>query len=225
MKIQLISDSHNMHGQIEIDQSIDMVIFCGDESNLKNPYLNEQEFLNFYEWYKSLNVQYKLFVAGNHSTYIFNNEREARKLFEDAGIIYLNKDEVTIEGIKFYGDPTTPSFGDWVFMSKREKMKKHWDLIPDDVNVLITHGPPKYMLDLSFKKTGELEFCGCSNLRKRIRALKYLKLSVFGHIHNNYEVENAGIKIVDGVTFVNASMVKDGAFNKGLINNGQIVEL
>jgi len=70
-------------------------------------------------------------------------------------------------------------------------------MIPDDVNVLITHGPPSGILDLN----DDDEYCGCVNLLHRIKELTKLKCHVFGHIHNEY-----GTKEKYGIKFVNASL-------------------
>jgi len=50
---------------------------------------------------------------------------------------------INIEGIKIYGSPWQPSYHDWAFNLERgEAIRKKWDLIPGDTDVLITHGPP-----------------------------------------------------------------------------------
>jgi Icc-related predicted phosphoesterase len=36
-------------------------------------------------------------------------------------------------------------FYNWAFNRPEDKLVKHWQAIPDDVNVLITHSPP-YMI-------------------------------------------------------------------------------
>jgi len=48
----------------------------------------------------------------------------------------------TIEDLKFWGSPVQPEFFNWAFNRERgEDICKHWDLIPDDTDILITHGP------------------------------------------------------------------------------------
>jgi len=56
---------------------------------------------------------------------------------------YLEDSSVTIEGYKIHGSPWTPEFCGWAFMLENEKdMLKKWKMIPDDTDILITHGPP-----------------------------------------------------------------------------------
>jgi Icc-related predicted phosphoesterase len=173
-------------------------------------------------------VQYKIYVAGNHDTSIEHNLVTARD-FEDKGIIYLENDSITIDGIKFWGSPHTPTFGNWAFMKQRAKLDRVWQSIPDDTHVIIVHGPPKSIRDLSFNPSGELEFCGCSALMKRCLALKdTLKLVAFGHIHNMSGVEtNQGVSqySITPTIFSNGACVYDGRFRQGLTSFGNIIEL
>lgn len=230
MRILHISDTHQFHQQMPINrfEGIDIVIHSGDCSNVYNPVLNSIEVTGFIAWYRTVPVKYKIYVAGNHDTSI-ERRMITHKNFEEAGIIYLENEDITIDGIKFYGSPYTPTFGNWAFMKAREKINRVWEAIPDDTDVLIVHGPPKGVRDLSYDREGNLEFCGCSALMKRCWALKdTLKLVVFGHIHNMDGVEtNQGISHYSRTptVFSNAACVHDGRFDKGLTSFGNIIEL
>ncbi len=69
-------------------------------------------------------------------------------------------------------------------------------MIPEDADVLITHGPPHEILDL----TPNGDSAGCEELRKTIEKLR-LKAHIFGHIHSGYgTIEKFGVK------FINASI-------------------
>jgi Icc-related predicted phosphoesterase len=110
-------------------------------------------------------------------------------------------------------------------MKARDKIYKVWDSIPDDTDIVIVHGPPKGILDLSYNRNNQLEFCGCSALAKRIRKIQP-KLCLFGHIHNCEDIINAGYtKHSDYNTiYSNGSVVTDGKFGK-LSSNGNIFEI
>ena len=186
MKILHISDTHGFHGMFPEDrfQGIDVVVHSGDCSNYRDPYRNSNEVLDFIEWYKNVPVKHKIYVAGNHDTSI-----ERRLVtpghFAEAGIIYLENAGTTIDGVKFWGSPITPTFCDWAFMKARAKTHAVWQQIPEDTDVLIVHGPPKGVRDLSFDRQGNLEMCGDTSLMKRCWALKdTLKLVCFGHIQD-----------------------------------------
>lgn len=225
VKIWHISDTHSFHGLLKVPNDIDVILHSGDASNYKDPYKNEQEMLDFIEWYGSLDTAFKIYVAGNHDTSV-EKKFITRKTFEDKGIIYLENESVEILGINIFGSPITPTFGQWSFMKSRNKMHQIWDNIPPDTNIIVTHGPPKGKLDLSIDHYGNLEFCGCNNLRKRVLELQNLQLITYGHIHNCEGIINAGIikESVNDIIYSNGSVVTDGKFGK-LSSNGNIIEL
>jgi len=222
IKVLHISDTHTYHGLLSIPDDIDMIIFSGDESNPKNPYLNEQEARNFLCWYQSLNIKYKIFIAGNHSTAI-EKGLLTKEYIESLGIIYLENSSIEIEGINIYGSPITPTFGEWSYMMKRSKLHDVWSLIPGNTHILVVHGPPKGVLDLSYDMYGKLEFCGCLSLKKRINIIKPI-LVCFGHIHNNEDIINTGVLIRDNITYSNAAAVKDGKFGR-IEHNGNLFNI
>lgn len=116
------------------------------------------------------------------------------------GVVYLNDSSVEIEGIKIWGSPITPWFNDWAFNRDRgSEIKKHWDLIPDDIDILVTHGPPFGILDETVygKRTG------CEELLLRVYQVKP-KYHIFGHIHKDYGSFTKG-----EITFINASVLDD----------------
>jgi hypothetical protein len=57
--------------------------------------------------------------------------------------IYLENEFTIVHGYKIYGSPLTPEFCGWAFMYQTdEEAKKNWEKVPDDVDILVTHGPP-----------------------------------------------------------------------------------
>jgi len=164
-------------------------------------------------------------VAFTGNSYIAKHIKEFRELCKQKNIIYLENEGIEIEGLKFWGSPYSPTFGNWYFMKSRDKMWKLWDNIPQDTDVLITHTPPKNCLDLSYNKKHELEFCGCSNLLKAVFRIKP-KLHLYGHIHSMNGVINAGVMKLSNLhtIFSNGSVVTDGKFGT-LSSNGNIIEL
>jgi Icc-related predicted phosphoesterase len=219
MKIWHISDAHGYHNLLTIPEA-DMVVFSGDCSNYFDSARNAVEVGEFTEWFSALPIKHRLLVAGNHDTSI---ERRliTKQDFEQMGIIYLENEAVTIEGINFYGTPITPQFNQWAFMRARHKMDVVWNAVPEDTDVLISHGPPKGILDLTESMQHKLEQVGCKNMANRIEKLN-LKYVLFGHIHDCEGCKNGGVMIRDGVTYSNGSVVKDGHFGF-LTSNGNIL--
>jgi len=223
MKIWHISDTHTYHDLLKVPRAIDMVIHSGDCSNPRDPYSNESEVREFIDWYKELSPKYKIYVAGNHDSSI-EKKLVTKKDFEDNGIIYLENDYVTIEGIKIFGSPYTPNFGNWSFMRDRNKLDRFWhSAIHDDTDIVVTHGPPKGILDKSENRDRQLECCGDKSLLNKLLEVQPA-YHLFGHIHNSGDIINAGLQKLSicDTFFSNGSVVTDRKFGK-LSSNGNIL--
>jgi len=202
-----------------------MVIFSGDCSNPRDPYNNEPEVRNFIDWFSELPIKHKIFVAGNHDSSI-EKGLVTKADFDVEAIHYLENTHITIEGIKIFGSPYTPQFGQWSFMKERHKLDRIWDkAIDDDSDIIVVHGPPKGMLDLSYDRRGNLENCGDRSLWNKVQIVKPT-LMLFGHIHDNKDIINAGTRTVRGLDtiFSNGSVVTDGKFGR-LSSNGNILDI
>ena len=225
MKIWHISDTHTFHELLEVPEGIDMVIFSGDCSNPRDPYNNEPEVRRFIDWFSTLPIEYKIFVAGNHDTSI-EKKLVTNQDFLSNGIIYLENEHIIIEGIKIFGSPYTPQFGQWSFMKARHKLDALWqNAIDDDADIIVVHGPPKGCLDLSYDRSGNLGFCGDKSLLNRVLQV-IPKLMLFGHIHNCEDIINAGTlqRSYLQTIFSNGSVVTDNEFGR-LSSNGNIFEI
>jgi Icc-related predicted phosphoesterase len=199
-EIVSISDTHTQHealtdylNLIYTRNNETIIVHSGDISYRgKLP-----EVLNFFRWFSNLPFSHKIMISGNHD-FIFEKQGLLIKDIlksEFPNIIYLQDSGVEIKGLKFWGSPVTPRFFDWAF-NRDEDIQNHWDLIPEDTDVLITHGPPYGILD----QTHSGLRVGCPRLIKKIKELKNLKLHIFGHIH-----EASGTETFDSVQFINAS--------------------
>jgi len=225
MRIWHISDTHTYHNLLEVPTDIDMVIFSGDCSNPRDPYNNEPEVRAFIDWYSVLPIKHKIFVAGNHDTSI-EKGLVTKEDFSKNGIHYLENTSVEIEGLKIFGSPHTPLFGNWAFMKARHKLDRVWDsAIPDDSYIVVVHGPPKGILDLSFNRRSGIERCGDKSLLNRVKEVNP-KLCLFGHIHNCEDITNQGTMKLSNLDtiFSNGSVMKDDRFGL-LTSNGNILEI
>lgn len=198
MRIVCISDTHNCNEQVAVPDG-DLLIHSGDATVNGTPH----EIKLYNRWFASLPHPLKIFVAGNHDELFEQRPDDAQALL-DLGVIYLQDSAVELEGLKIYGSPWQPRFYDWAFnLMRGAELAEKWAMIPDDVDVLITHGPPNGILDL-VPRQGWDENTGCEELRKRVEAIAEsgrIKLHVFGHIHCGY-----GVHEEFGVRFVNASI-------------------
>lgn len=202
MKLTFISDTHSMLQNKEYREDLTrrlsggpIIVHSGDMSSRGTAL----EILDFLEWYSSLPYDNKVLVAGNHD-FLFEVDPTAADDLLKAypSITYLNDSEATIEGIRFWGSPVTPYFNNWAFNRNPEEIRKHWDLIPEGIDVLVTHGPPAGILDKVELAWDEL---GCPSLKGAVSRVKP-KIHVFGHIH-----EGRGIRVVDEVTYINAAVL------------------
>jgi len=226
MKIWHISDTHTYHGLLDIPKDVDMVIHSGDCSNPQEIVKSHSEILDFINWFSMLPIKYKVFVAGNHDVAIERNWI-TRDHFIEKDIVYLQNESITLDGVNIWGSPYTPSFGSgWAFNRKRDKLHDLWATIPDDTSIVISHGPPMGILDLSYSAYGnKLENCGCTAFKKRILQLQP-ELCLFGHIHNCEDLINAGTTKLSAykTIYSNGSVVTDGKFGR-LSSNGNILEI
>lgn len=225
-KIKHISDTHGYHSLLEIEDDIDIIIHSGDFSNFRDFYKNEPEARDFLNWYANVPVKHKVLIAGNHDAYPATFNKAFRSICKELNIIYLENKDVEIEGLVIWGSPITPSYGDWHFMKDRAKMDAFYKNIPSEADIVVTHGPPKGILDLSYSPVGTLEFCGCKSLRNHILNRVKPKLHLFGHIHNCDDILNQGTMQINGceTIFSNGSVVTDRKFGY-LSSNGNTFEL
>jgi Icc-related predicted phosphoesterase len=153
----------------------DVLVHAGDITNVGGL----RDVIEFNDWIGTLPHEHKVVIAGNHD-FCFEKDPEARELLTNC--TYLEDEQVEIEGLVFYGSPYQPWFLDWAFNLTDHHLGAKWAQIPDNTDVLITHGPPHGTLD---KVDRGGKHVGCKHMKKRIADLD-LKLHVFGHIHEGY---------------------------------------
>lgn len=208
MEVTVISDTHGMHGKLTLPGG-DVLIHCGDFTG--NGTL--KEILDFNKWLGDQDYANIIVIAGNHEMLLERDPAVAEICLTNC--TYLKDSFVIIDGKKFYGSPWQPTFMNWAFnLPRGEKLKAKWDLIPDDIDVLITHGPPHMVLDEAPDiYTGKPRNVGCEELMKAVERVKP-KFHCFGHIHEGY-----GQLVKNGTHFINASICDMGyrPINKPII--------
>lgn len=208
MKFVAIADTHCRHHSVKLPKG-DVLLHAGDVS-----YKGEKsEVVDFLQWFSSLNFRYKIFIAGNHDFYFEKASiAEIDNLIPD-DIIYLNDSGVTINGIHIWGSPITPWFFNWAFNRQRgANIQRHWKLIPENTDILITHGPCFGICDTVINGN----HAGCKDLAKKLHEIK-TKVHLCGHIHEGYgQVQKGGTK------FINASLMNE---SYELVNKPIVFEL
>jgi Icc-related predicted phosphoesterase len=204
LKIVCISDTHCRLEEVFIPDG-DVLVHTGDLTFVGDIKETSKELVKLskhLDRFKSI-----VLVEGNHDWLGERNPDLMDQMCKDSGITLLRDSGTTIEGIKFWGSPYQPEFCNWAFnLPRGQALKEKWSLIPQDTQVLLTHGPPMGILDGVERFNGkkcewETEHVGCADLYNRIQDLKDLKLHVFGHIHGSH-----GTLKVENTWLVNASI-------------------
>lgn len=196
MRIYHISDTHGFHRELPIIEA-DLVIHSGDVSNTIDPAMNTNEVLDFLNWFEELKIPNKVFVPGNHDCSIWHGY-VAKESIEERGIKMLINESYSLDGLKMWGSPYTPKLFDhynhWAWGLERKDMDKVWRMIPDDLDILITHGPPRGILDLSIdhKDRKSVAQCGDGALYSQVQE-KRPSFHMFGHIHDEKTFNNFGV--------------------------------
>lgn len=190
MIIDCISDLHGYQPKL---RGGDLLIIAGDMTARDTT----KQWGEFFDWMEVQPYAQIVYIAGNHDGFLKNScsDEESRQFlapedWPNPKIEYLRDNTFMYKGLKIYGMPWTPTFCDWFFMKDREGMREVVGKIPDDVDILITHGPSYGVLDTcpNFGCLDEIKHVGCYELTKRLKELKQLKLHVFGHVHEAYGV-------------------------------------
>lgn len=196
--IVLISDTHLTEPVIP---ACDTLVHCGDLTGTGIP--NEVE--RGLAWLSEQKAGRIILVPGNHDFMFQEREVEARRLADAANVEVLIDQETYAHGLRIYGSPWQPWFFNWAFNAPQDAiegadfLQDKWNLIPVDVDLLVTHGPPKGHLDL----TPDNRSVGCSRLAATVAQLKP-RVHAFGHIHHSYGVQPTG-----NTLYVNASVCNE----------------
>jgi predicted phosphohydrolase len=175
LRIVAVADTHTFEADLGAIPEGDVFIHAGDL--LRAGTLEELGPVT--DWIRRLPHRRKIVIAGNHDWCFLKAKEAACDLLGDA--IYLEDSATTIEGVRFWGSPWQPEYNDWAFnLPRGMALAEKWAMIPDDLDVLITHGPPH-----GFGDAGPSEGrAGCEDLLRRVRQVRP-KVHLFGHIHQD----------------------------------------
>jgi len=197
LKIVCISDTHCQLDEVSIPDG-DILLHSGDLTYRGTVSETSKELFELSKY--RAKFKHIILCEGNHDWLGELNPSIMDQMCIDNGITLLRDSGTVIDGVRFYGSPYQPEFCNWAFnLPRGQALKDKWALIPDDTQVLLSHGPPKGILDLVPRPKGF--HAGCDDLLNRVKQLKDLKLHVFGHLHMNHGY----IKIGD-TWYVNASV-------------------
>lgn len=185
MRLVVMSDTHGYHKRLTVPDG-DVLIHAGDFSMRAKAY----DIMEFAGWFKSLPHKHKIMTPGNHDMACEGNRSRTDEEF-GRKVHYLVHQTAIIEGVKFFVSPYSIAIYDpspWAFDYQKTsaRSKDLWEQIPMDTDVLVTHGPPKGILDKVLHPfPGEDANVGDLNLLSRVMDVKP-KVHLFGHIHEGY---------------------------------------
>lgn len=206
MKIVHISDTHGYHDHVKVSPC-DVLVHSGDCTNDAG----RASLRSFLTWFERQPAKNKILVAGNHDWAFQKWPELARAMVAEAApsVAYLEDSGVSIDGINFWGSPYQPEFCNWAFnLPRGPELKRHWDMIPNSTDVLITHGPAYGLRDKS-GFGGEL--CGCKDLYDALLRV-HPAYHLFGHIHHSYGEVTLDLGLGQRIKCLNSSICNE-AYN------------
>ncbi len=185
IRIVCLSDTHGRHDELDVPEG-DILLHAGDFSERGRP----AEVEDFGRFLARLPHPEKVVIAGNHDFLFERDGVRARQLL--GPVTYLQDSAAAVAGLRVWGSPWQPWHHDWAFNLERgAALAAKWRLIPDEIDILLTHSPPYGILD---EVVGG-ENVGCEELRNALDRRRP-PLHVFGHIH-----EQRG-SLIDGDTLL-----------------------
>ncbi|KAG7379045.1 hypothetical protein PHYPSEUDO_009140 [Phytophthora pseudosyringae] len=210
LRVVCISDTHAKHRNIKNIPHGDVLLHCGDFTNRGT----HDEIRDFNDWIGGLPHRHKVVIAGNHDVCMDQdlydlhwNKQIRHKTYNDPSIsrslltncTYLENNCAVVEGVKIYGSPGTPPIPGRVGafnVPRGAEDEQYWSKVPNDVDILVTHGPPHGILDSTFTGLRVGSEALLSEINSRIQP----RFNVFGHIHEAYGATRVGQTV-----FVNAA--------------------
>jgi Icc-related predicted phosphoesterase len=189
-RLVLISDTHNLHPFLNIPEG-DILIHAGDFVKRSK---DKSLYKDFNKWLGKQNFKHRIVIAGNHE-YLFNRYSKERIDRLLSNCKYLQDTYIEIEGLKIYGTPWQSSHN-MAFSCNKANLSEKWAMIPEGLDILITHMPPHAVMDLASNGRN----WGCKALKQRVLEEIKPNLHVFGHVHEGY-----GFQVINNVTLVNAA--------------------
>jgi len=208
MIIDAVSDLHGFYPKLE---GGDLLIVSGDLTGRDT----KDEFLYFHEWVTQQLYKKTIIISGNHDNYCVKGYPFYNRIFAVDEMVmpyndieYLCDSGTEFEGLKIWGSPWSKTFEGMnphckaFTVDTEEELAEKWALIPDDIEILVTHSPPYGILD----KIIEGDHVGSKSLQMELFKRLKPKLLVCGHIHESYGIEPSG-DIVEKA--INASHVNE----------------
>ncbi len=199
MRIIATADYQGMANQIDpkLIPDGDVLLCAGDITT----WGRIEELEEFNKWIGLLPHKYKLVIFGNHDFEIQDDAIDIKRNIL-SNCIYLENELFAIKGLRIWGSPiseNSPFEVPYYFRAFSENQKEACDIIPEGLDILITHGPPYMILD----RLTDGRHVGSKFIANAVEQVKP-KYHVFGHIHSQH-----GVSEKENTTFINAALCND----------------
>ena len=194
MRIVAFGDTHTQHRDLKVPDG-DVLIFAGD-----GEFRTIKDLVDFDSWLSDLPHEEIILIAGNHDFFCERYPNEVGNYLMEA--VYLKDAQYVLDnGMTVWGSPMTLTFLNWAFMESEDNLDQyHWSKIPDNTDILLSHGPAFGHQDVAHPGGDHL---GSKTLAKRIDRLK-IPYVICGHIHGGYGVEKT-----KDTTYINCSVLNE----------------
>lgn len=212
MIVDCIADLHGHYPKLE---GGDLLIVAGDLTARDEAW----EYIQFGCWLNKQNYRKKIIIAGNHDNIAqkappfidpSNENKYEWDYLCDSGTEFSyhidgfpEEDEGFLPSgkmtLKIWGSPWTKTFKGMnphckaFTVDTEDELAEKWALIPDDIDILVTHSPPYGVMDV-IDVVCEGHTCdrhvGSESLALKIGKMENPpKLWIWGHIHEDYGVD------------------------------------
>lgn len=223
MIVDCISD---LHGHYPTLEGGDLLIVAGDLT----AHQTVDDYLLLGNWIVENSSQYEeiIFISGNHDTRCESQPFAHHHIGNVVPNCYYLCDSGTeFQGLKIWGSPWTKTFDGMnphcmaFTLDTEEQLAEKWEMIPEDIDILITHSPAYRMQDYrpltKEEKIANFSYgFGSKSLAKRIHKIDdegdgKQRIMVCGHIHEGCGILNISNFIHDKCTWkvINSSHVNE----------------
>ncbi|KAF2766265.1 Metallo-dependent phosphatase [Teratosphaeria nubilosa] len=181
IRLVCLSDTHNLTLPASSIPQGDILIHAGDLTNDGTP----AEIQNHIHWLDSLPHEHKVVIAGNHDYFLDPRSRAYLPLHARDGTVdwkglqYLENSGVTVSvrgrDVRVYGAPQTACGVEYFAFQHAEGRDAWTGVVEEATDVLVTHGPPKNLLDLPRAMGDEFLLREVGRVKPAVH--------VFGHVH------------------------------------------
>lgn len=241
----IIVATSDLHGWLpHVTESFDLMLLAGDIEPVRNhsiAYQQDWYKKDFAPWIESLpfkDEHSKVFlIGGNHSHLLSVKKFDGNELLygvkenTPSRVVNLKNSLETFKhpdgDITVWGTPNCKEFCNWWNMYPDDILATHYEQIPKDLDILLSHDCPYGCCDRcdGWIKMGRVpEHIGNKPLREAILQ-RNIKLGIFGHLHTgNHNGEMLGNTLCYNVSYLNEQYEPAYPFKYIIWKNGQVVQ-